>query len=98
MRPIVFFPLVVIMYLAVPYCLYQYNYFSQIEAEQSKTQALVLSNNVQLQDQEKIAEDSTLYGEMDTVHNEKTGFLTAAVMLFIIPSLIIAFKSKLLKD
>jgi hypothetical protein len=98
MRPIVFFPLVIIMYLAIPYCLYQYNYFSQIEAEQAKTQALVLSNNVKIDDQEKAAEDSALYGDMDVVHNEKMGFLAGAVLLFIIPSLIISFKGKLLKD
>jgi len=69
-----------------------------MEAEQSKTQALVLSNNVQVQDQEKIAEISALYGELDTIHSEKMGFLAGSVMLFVIPSLIIAFKGKLLKD
>ena len=98
MRRIIFIPLVIVLYLGVPLCLYQYNYFSQIEAEQAKTQALILSNNAQIDDQEKAAEEGVMYGDMVTVHSEKMGFLGGAIVLFLIPSLMITFKGKLMKD
>lgn len=90
--------LIIIMYLGVPLCVYGYYYYSEIEKEQVNTHALLMNTNLPVNSNQQGAEDDVMDGEKNTSNSEKLGFLGASIALFLIPTLMLVFKGRLLKD
>ena len=98
MRLPLYLSLIIIMYVGVPFCAYGYYYYSEIEKEQIKTHSLLMNTNTAFNNDQQAVEDDVMKGEKNTVNSEKLGFLGASIALFLIPTLMLVFKGKLLKD
>lgn len=97
MRLPVYLTLIIIMYVGVPFCAYGYYYYSEIEREQVNTHALLMNTNAPINSDQQAVENDVMNGEKNTSNSEKLGFLGAAIALFLIPTLMLVFKGKLLK-
>ncbi len=97
MKAAVYYSLIIIMFLIVPACLYEYSQYAQMETEQMKTNAMLSDNANRPYAITQDDANSVMNNDLSVMQAEKKGFAGAAAAFFLIPALMLVFKGKLLR-
>ncbi|NNM94916.1 MAG: hypothetical protein HKL88_05565 [Bacteroidia bacterium] len=97
MKASIYYTLIIAMFCTVPLCLYEYRLNTEIETEQLKADTLMAGLPDTVYHARSYDSDVEMNDHRSLLDAERKGYLGAAAALFLIPSLMLAFRGRLLK-